>query len=444
MLDCGANFIIDNLISKGYEAYAVGGAVRDMLLNKPFSDIDITTSATPDKVMEIFSRLTVIPTGLKHGTVTVLYDGKGYEVTTYRSEKGYSDNRRPDEVSFVSDLKEDLKRRDFTINAIAYNEREGIKDYYGGQADLKAELIRGVGNPDTRFKEDALRILRGVRFSSTLGFEIEAETKRAIFENKSLIKNVASERIQVELVKLLLGKNASYVLNEYKEVIFEFIPELKACDGFSHNSKYHSYDVFGHIVKSIEYGEKNKDVMLALLFHDIGKPLCYSESEKGVGRFIGHQDISAEIARKVLNRLRFDSKTVSNVYVLVKQHDRIISPKPLSLKKLLNKVGLDLARKLIAVRYADAMSHNVELCQDRIAEIKKTSEILEEIVKRGDCYSLKRLQISGNELVKIGFKGEQIKDELNALLLKVMEGTIENERAVLTESAVKDYDRRFK
>ena len=299
----GSKEVIKKLNNANFKGYVVGGTCRDHILNRPVTDVDVTTNATPEQILEVFKEYKIYETGLKHGTVTVNVDGEMIEITTFRKDGDYLNNRRPVVVEFVDDLKEDLLRRDFTINAICYNEEEGFIDLFGGLEDCKNKIIRAVGNADDRFCEDALRILRALRFCSTLSFKIEEKTSKAIIKNRHLLNNISKERIYVELTKILLGDNVEQVLLEYKQVFFTLFPSLEKCDGFDQKSKFHAYDVFTHIVKSVALAEKDKNVRLALLFHDIEKPSCFSIDDNGVGHFYGHQEKSANLAREILNDL---------------------------------------------------------------------------------------------------------------------------------------------
>ena len=379
-------------------------------------------------MLEVFKDYKVYPTGIKHGTVTVAVDGENIEITTFRTEKGYSDNRRPDEVVFVRNLAEDLKRRDFTINAMAYNCESGIIDLFGGQADLKNKIIKTVGNPDERFSEDALRILRGLRFASVLDFEIDKETKRSILNNYHLLSNVAVERVFIELTKLLLGKGVSRILIEFKEVFFHLIPKLKLCDGFDQKSKYHCYDVYTHIVKSIENSIPEKMVRWALFLHDIEKPACFTVDDKGVGHFYGHQKLSSETAREILRGFKTDNLTVNTVGQLIFLHDIPLEANKVAIKYFLNKYGYSFLKFFSSVRIGDAIAHMQPFGDIRVENAKQVLALAEEIVKSGECYSLKRLAVNGDDLKSIGYKGVQIKQKLEYVLDLVIKGKINNDR----------------
>lgn len=434
----GAKIIIDKLTDNGYKAYAVGGAVRDYIMAVPFSDVDITTSAKPSEMLKVFKGFKVIPTGLKHGTITILIEGESIEVTTFRTEKGYSDNRRPDEVEFVGDLEEDLKRRDFTVNAMAYNDKEGLIDRFNGVLDVKNKTIRAVGNADERFKEDALRILRALRFASVLDFQIESQTSKAILNNVDLLKNVSVERIYVELIKLLTGDGVERILLDYKEVFFTLIPELKYCDGFDQKSKYHSYDVYTHIVKSVALSKKDKIVRLSLLLHDIGKPSCFTIDNNGVGHFYGHQQKGAKIAYDVLKRFKVDNYTLNTVTKIIELHDTKTELSRFEIKKFLGEYGYDFLVLLTNVRLGDTYAHAEKYIKNRETSILNLLSVAEDVISKGECYLLKHLKINGNDLRSLGYQGEIIKDKLNGVLYKVMKGSLENDRKTLLKAIEND------
>ena len=352
----GASAILMALQSHGFDAYMVGGCVRDSLLGKEPKDWDICTSALPSQVEEIFSGFRVLETGIEHGTVTVLMDDGQYEVTTFRTDGAYSDFRRPDSVSFVSDIKEDLARRDFTVNAMAYNQ-QGLLDLYGGRDDIQNKVISCVGNADERFGEDALRMMRALRFAAVYGFTIAPETARSIHRNKDLLNHIAVERINVELCKLLLGSYSLQILLDYSDVMSVIIPEFKPCVGFDQNNRYHQYTVYDHMMYAVSRCKSNDlSVRLALFLHDIGKPLCYTEDENG-GHFHGHAVPSHEIAKTVLDRLKFDNKTKNEVLELVLYHDSVIEPTAKTVRRWLNKIGEERFRQLLFLREADILAH---------------------------------------------------------------------------------------
>ena len=428
--------IINLLQNYGFKAYVVGGAVRDAYLGLEINDADITTSATPTEVTTVFESngYRVIPTGIKHGTVTVLVDGEGVEITTFRSESNYVDNRHPESVEFVDDVSGDLLRRDFTVNAMAYNETEGLIDLYGGKNDCDSKILRAVGNANERFNEDALRILRALRFVSKLGFTVEKETSKAIFKNVNLLNGISKERVYQELVKILKGKYVEETLLKYKKVIFEIIPELKACDGFDQKSKYHAYDVYTHIVKTVGYSKNENVVRLACLLHDIAKPYSFTVDEFGRGHFYGHQEKGAEMAVSILKGLKVDNKTIATVETVIRLHDTVIPANRVKVKKFLSKHGYEILRVLIEVRIADALAHAVAYVKERVEESKAVLEIANDIISKGECFTLKQLAVNGTDLEKQGLKGEEIKNALNFLLRLVIEERVENNKQSLLKA----------
>lgn len=424
--------ILGMLKGSGYEAYAVGGCIRDSLLGSVPNDWDICTSAKPEETKGCFGEYHVIETGLKHGTVTVVINSEPYEITTYRVDGEYKDNRRPEEVLFVTNLSEDLARRDFTINALAYNHEDGLQDYYEGQKDLNAKIIRCVGDANKRFQEDALRILRALRFASVLGFKIEEGTAKAIREEKVLLKNIAKERIQVEIVKLLLGDGAKDILMEYSDVLSVIIPEIKGMVGCEQYNPHHCYDVWEHTLTALQYTPKDKVLRLATLLHDSGKPKTFTRDEQGVGHFYGHGAVSQEIAYKVMNDLRFDNETKHDVCQLVKHHDGIVIGEPKYVKRWLNKLGLEQFKRLLKIKYADMMGQSEYEREAKLAKLKRLEEVLEIVLSEEQCFSLKHLAVNGRDLINMGVKdGKKIGRILDKLLEEVIDGKIDNQKEVL-------------
>lgn len=436
-LPAGASAILHALQSHGFEAYVVGGCVRDSLLGITPKDWDICTSATPQQVEEIFASHRIIETGVQHGTVTIVMQDGQYEVTTFRTDGDYSDHRRPDTVSFTGSIAEDLSRRDFTMNAIAYN-GSGLLDFYNGLSDLQSITISCVGSADARFKEDALRMMRALRFSSVYGFSIEPATAAAIHKNKDLLRLIAAERINSELCKLLCGKNALTVLLEYSDVMAVIIPELAPCIGFDQNNRYHQYTVYDHMMHAVANCKTDSlPVRLALFLHDIGKPLCYTEDENG-GHFHGHAVPSRDIAKTVLERLRFDTKTKNEVLELILYHDAVIEPTPKTVRRWLNKVGDDRLRQLLLVREADIRAHAAGTQGSRLARCSAVASILDEVIRQEQCFSLKDLGVSGKDILALGIpQGKRVGEILHSLLDRVISGELQNDRAILLEEAVK-------
>lgn len=430
-----AKHLIDILRVNGYEAYIVGGCVRDSFLCREPKDWDICTSATPDEVCRLMNKYHVrtIETGLKHGTVTACYGVGQYEITTFRVDGEYSDNRRPDSVNFVDDINADLSRRDFTINAMAYSDDDGLIDPWGGYGDLDDELIRCVGNPDDRFREDALRIMRALRFAATYGFKIEEKTAEAIRRNKELLKNISAERIQSELTKMLCGRGILDILLEYKDVMAVIIPELEPCIGFNQNNPYHIYDVYDHIAHAVaNYKGDDISIKMALLLHDIGKPECYTEDHNG-GHFHGHSVPSMRITKDVMARLRFDNKTRDEVVDLVLYHDSDIYPGVKSVKRWLNKIGPEMLDRLLDVKIADIRAHSrINQCE-RVGICIDISDIAGEIEQKQQCFTLKQLAINGYVVMEhLGVpSGPKVGEVLNYLLDKVLDGDITNDTDVL-------------
>ena len=438
-IPAAAKRIIHLLELEGYSAYVVGGCVRDKLLNKPPHDWDICTSAKPETVCELLEQFHIrsTKTGLQHGTITAHYGMFDYEITTFRIDGEYSDNRRPDNVEFTDNLFADLSRRDFTINAMALDADSVIYDPFNGLGDLKLGLIRCVGHPDDRFREDALRILRALRFASTYGFKIEEKTAYAIHKNKSLLKNISAERIQSEMCKMLCGPGVLDILLEYKDVMAVIIPELAPCIGFAQNNLYHIYDVYDHIAHAVaNYRGNDISVKMALLLHDIGKPECYTEDEKG-GHFYGHAVPSMDIAKEVMDRLKFDNKTKDEVVDLVLYHDADIHPSTRSVKRWLNKIGDDMLDKLIDIKLADNDAHS-EIAQIGLPiKYQEIRMIAMEIVNTEQCFTIKDLAVNGNDIMSLGLpSGPAVGKVLKHLLDKVLDDELENERkALMTEAA---------
>lgn len=419
----------------GYEAFVVGGAVRDCVRGAGTgTDWDITTSALPEETETIFSGYRVIEAGMKHGTVTVLLDGEPLEITTYRVDGGYSDHRHPDEVRFTRSLREDLRRRDFTMNAMAYSPRTGVVDPFGGQADLAAGVVRCVGEPDRRFQEDALRILRALRFASALGMGIHPDTARAARDNRGLLTSVAAERVRVELTKLLCGADAERVLLEFPDILSVPLPEIGAMVCFDQHNPHHDRDVWAHTAAVTAAIPAQPVLRWAALLHDVGKPPCFSLAEDGVGHFYGHAAESARMADGILRRLRFDTDSREEIVRLIRYHDLPIQPERRPVKRLMNKLGPDTIRRLIELHKADTRGQSA-ICAGRIAEYDAVAAVLDEILNEKECFSLRDLAVNGTDMMSIGLTGRDIGRALNACLTAVMEEKLPNERAALLEYA---------
>lgn len=432
-------FIIDKFYENNYEAFMVGGCIRDSLLLKEPKDYDIATSATPAITESLFNK--TIPTGIKHGTITVLIDKEPFEVTTYRVEGEYKDNRRPDEISFVTDIKDDLSRRDFTINAFAYNSREGLKDYFNGLDDLKNKIIRTVGDSNTRFNEDALRIMRAIRFSAQLDFKIEENTLNSITENKELLKNISAERIRDELCKILISDNPRKGLNLLKdcEVLNIIIPELIPLIGFNQRNKYHYEDIFNHTLSVVENTPNDLILRLSALLHDIGKPDCFFIDNNGNGRFFGHNNISEAIAKSILTRLHFDNKTIKTVCILIKNHMNVLdNPSNLAIKRLINSVSVDNIYLLYSLQEADITS--LKIPDEALSNLNIMRDKTKFILESKAPMSTKDLSIDGGTLIKeLSLSpGKVIGDILNHLLQLVLDNPDLNTKDILLSES-KEY-----
>lgn len=434
-LPAGAQQILTTLASNGYKAYIVGGCVRDSLLGISPKDWDICTSALPDEVEKCFADRRIIETGLKHGTVTVVMSDGQYEVTTFRVDGNYTDNRRPDSVKFVTDIKLDLARRDFSINAMAYNDVDGLIDPYHGASAIANKRLECVGNAADRFSEDGLRIMRALRFSSTYGFIIDANTSEAIHNYAHLLDNIAVERINVELCKLLKGNNVLNVLLEFPDIIATIIPEMEPCIGFNQNNKYHCYSVYDHIAHAVaNYHGDDTCTNVALLLHDIGKPQCYSEDENG-GHFYGHGVPSCALAQSVVQRLKFDKQSQQDITELVLYHDAVIEPTYRTVKRWLNKIGETQFLRLMDIRLSDILAHSPGTQESRIQRRDETICIARQIIEEKQCFSLKDLAISGNDIMATLNvpQGERVGELLKIALNAVIDGVVENERDKITD-----------
>lgn len=425
------NTAISMLYAAGYEAFLVGGAVRDYVRdNSPAKDWDITTNALPAQVESVFSGYHLIETGLKHGTVTVVIDHEPIEITTYRIDGDYSDHRHPDSVHFTRSLKEDLERRDFTMNALAYSPQKGIVDLVGGRKDIEDGIVRCVGDPNHRFQEDGLRMLRALRFASVYGMAIEAETASAIHRNKELLKGIAAERIQVELTKMLCGKGVTKVLEEFSDVIAIPIPEILPMFHFEQRNPHHDKDVWDHTIAVIESITPEPVLRWAALLHDIGKPSCFSLAEEGIGHFFGHSDQSTSMAESILSRLRFDNASKEQIVRLVRYHDMPITADRKPIKRLLSKHGEDATRQLIKLHKADTLGQSA-ICRHRIAIFEEVSQMINEILQEESCFTLKDLAANGHDMMTLGFQGPTIGRVLQECLDAVLDEQIPNEHEAL-------------
>ena len=430
----GAQKILQTLTAAGYEAYLVGGCVRDLLRGVEPHDWDICTSARPEETERCFAGQRIIETGLKHGTVTVLEESEPYEITTYRTEGPYSDSRRPDYVEFVSSLEADLARRDLTMNAIAMGLDGSLRDPFGGAADIQTGLIRCVGEPDQRFQEDGLRVMRALRFAAVLGYEIEERTTQAIHENRHMLEHVAAERIDAELCKLLVGTNVGEILRQYPDVFCQFWPQLEPLIGLEQNTPWHCWGGWEHTIHAVEAAPADLILRLTMLLHDIGKPACRSTDEDGIDHFYGHPAVSAKLADEMLRGMRFDNKTRARVVALVERHDVQIPLRSQAIRKWLSRLGPETFFQLLEVKRADNMGQAGELVRDRLAELDALRTRAEEILAQGQCLSLKDLAVDGRDVIAAGIApGPEVGRTLNALLERAVSGEVENQREVLLE-----------
>ncbi len=421
--------LLARLEAAGYEAWVVGGCVRDMLRGALPSDWDVTTDARPEAVLSLFGE-DALPTGLKHGTVTVRTERQSVEVTTFRCDGTYSDHRRPDAVLFSKSLDEDLARRDLTVNAMALDLRGTLRDPFGGQDDLKRGVLRCVGDPMRRFDEDALRLLRTLRFSAVLGFAIEPETAAALRCRAPLLREIAAERILAETDKLLVGRRMAAVLLAYPDVVGVFVPELLPCVGFDQRNEHHCCDVWTHCVRAAEAIAPDATLRWVMLLHDIGKPGCFTADERGVGHFYGHAERSAALAETVCRRLRMARRRTEQIVTLVRCHDREIALTERAVARAARQLGEATLRQLLAVKRADNAAQSA-LCRARRAEIDRAETILDALTARQACFSLRDLAVRGGDLTALGLRGAAVGETLAWLLDEVTEGRAENERDAL-------------
>ena len=424
-----AQQVLEQLHSSGFAAFVVGGCVRDSLLGRLPGDWDITTAARPEQVHEALAGLTVLDTGLKHGTVTALVDGQRLEITTFRTEGTYSDHRRPDRVTFADTIEEDLSRRDFTVNAMAFSPKTGLIDPFGGQRDLKNGVLRAVGQPEKRFDEDALRILRGLRFAARLAFSIEEETSRAMFAQKHLLTALAAERVQAELLPLLCAPGAVTVLRQFREIFAVILPEIIPMFDFDQQNKHHLYDVWEHTLHTLEHIEPRPHLRLVMLLHDCGKPARFTIDFRGDGHFYGHAYESARRAEAALTRLRCDKETVARVTRLIAFHDHDILNSEKSLLRWLRKIGEADLRDLLAIKIADNLGQHPRYL--RVDRFKATLASLDALLQKQPCFDRSGLAVTGRDLLERGLKGPEIGVALDKLVEAVIEGRLPNEKEAL-------------
>lgn len=445
----GARDVIRALERAGYEAYLVGGCVRDMLLSETVpgiavNDWDICTEAKPDEMKTVFAGFRTVDTGLKHGTLTVLMPDGKYEVTTYRIDGAYSDGRHPDSVIFTDRITEDLSRRDFTVNAMAVRvDGSGTAtetvDPFDGRGDLARRVLRCVGDPELRFEEDALRILRAIRFASRLELDIEPVTREAMLEKRALLHRISAERITDELSKILLSDRGWAYLGEFSEILTEVLPELGPCVGFEQKNPWHCMNVFDHILSSVGYAPKELTVRVAMLLHDTGKPAAATTDDEGVDHFHGHGEISAHLAEAALDRMRFPSRLRRDAVELIRYHDAELAPSEKALRRMLNKLGEEQTRRLIMVKRADTLAQSEMAKERKLPELDRCAGLLEHIVAQRQAYSMKDLAISGRDLLDSGIPaGPELGARLQRALDAVIDGRAENEREALLRIAISD------
>ncbi len=434
-----ASYIIETIRQAGFEAYIVGGCVRDSILGREPEDWDVTTSARPEQVKALFRR--TIDTGIQHGTVTVMLDKEGFEVTTYRIDGKYEDSRHPKEVIFTPSLIEDLKRRDFTINAMAYNEEGGLIDVFGGLQDMKEGVVRCVGNPRERFGEDALRMMRAIRFSAQLGYRIEEKTGEAIREMAPNLSHISPERIQMELVKLITSDHPEFLKIAYHTGVTKVIlPEFDRAMETPQIHPHHCYNVGEHTLQALKETEPDKILRLAVLLHDIGKPDTLSWDEKGLTHFYHHASLGADLAEQILKRLRFDNDTISLVKKLVLYHDygNEWEPDMRRMRRLANKIGVDMLPMLFCVKRADILAQSDYLRQEKLERLEKWQELYQEMRSLGQCVCLKDLAVTGRDLMDIGMRpGKELGEALQGLLELVLEEPAYNTKEKLLKEAEK-------
>jgi len=423
------------LEANGHEAWLVGGCVRDALLDREVHDYDIATSAKWQDAETALSAagFTVHRTGTAHGTVTASLDGNAIEVTTYRTDGSYTDGRHPDSVMFVGAIEEDLARRDFTINAMAYHPERGLFDTWNGQNDLEARTIRVVGDASKRFAEDGLRVLRGCRFASQLGFTIEPTTLAAMKKEKTGLLRVSAERITHEMDELLLGDFVHDALMETVDVLVAFMPEIAACRGFNQHTPYHIYDVWEHTAWVVQRSPKTRLARWAALLHDIGKPAVFYTDTNGRGHFFKHQQVSVILAKSIMERLLMSPTFTTQVLTLVRIHDRQIAANPRSVKRALSNLDgdVDLFRTLCKIKRADALAQS-ELSEPRLELSYELERVLDEVITSNDAFSLKQLAINGDDVLKLGVPaGPRVGELLDLALDAVIEEKLPNERDAL-------------
>ena len=432
--------VLEKLNNAGYEAYPVGGCVRDCLRGVTPHDWDVCTNAFPDEMKQVFADMHCIETGLKHGTLTVMSEGQPIEITTYRSDGEYTDHRRPDSVTFVRSLKDDLSRRDFTVNALCIDRNSlcidgqgGVIDMFEGQKDLADKLIRCVGDPEKRFEEDALRILRALRFSSVLDFDIEERTAKALIKKSPLLRFVSAERIYVELKKLLCGVRAGDILIRFREVFAVIIPELAECFDVAQNNPHHRYDVYTHICKSVDSIPPRDTLRLTMLLHDIAKPRCKTTDEQGIDHFKKHPSVGAEMADEILTRLKADNAAKDLICEFIREHDNRLAENERSVGRFIAKHGYEFFDDYLLIRKADTLAQSMYYREEKLADLDVLGRIRHTLEEKSVCLTLKDLDLNGRDLIALGFTGKEIGVALDMALDGVISGNTENKKKELIE-----------
>ena len=424
---------IKRLNDNGYEAYAVGGCVRDSLLGRTPDDWDVCTNCMPDEIKAVFKDFQTLDIGTKHGTVTVVIENEFVEITTYRCDGEYVGHRKPLQVEFVTSLDEDLKRRDFTVNAMCCDIDGNIVDMYGGREDIDDKLIRCVGDASERFEEDALRILRGLRFASTLGFEIEPATKAAMFDKKQLLEAISAERVTSELKKLICGKSAERILLEYRDIFAVIIPEIEPCFDYEQNNPHHCYTVWEHIVKSVAAVRPEPMIRTTMLLHDIAKPIVATVDKNGISHFKTHPAVGADMATEILKRLRYDNRTISYIHDLILEHDNRIPASRPSVKRFISKHDFRFMFDYLEVRRGDTYAQSEYHREEKLRELDDIAIIALRLLSEDSCLKVSDLAVGGNDLMELGLSGKDIGDWLERLLELVIDDVIENKKQTLVD-----------
>ena len=436
--------IIEILNNNGFEAFAVGGCVRDSLFGFHPHDWDICTNAKPAQIKNCFADCKTFDAGIRHGTVSVVVDGEVFEITTYRIDGEYNDNRHPDNVTFTDDIEKDLARRDFTINAMAYNDKIGLIDPFNGQYDIKNRTVKCVGDPDRRFKEDSLRILRALRFASTYNLSINKNTENSLLCNSKLLSNITAERISSELNRIVCGKNAEKILNKFGEVFAVFIPEIKPMFNYEQHNRHHDKDLWRHTTSAIAAIESAPLLRITMLFHDLGKPAACRSDSDGTCHFKGHQNISAKMTDKILHRLKYPNDFINDCITLIKYHDVRFSGNKRRLKHVMSVIGEENVIQLLKVQRADIMAQSMYMRKEKIHDLDLTCKVFDEVIAEKECFTLKQLAVNGNDLINIGIdEGREIGRILKLLLDLVIEEKTDNEKAALLIKAAELHSNNY-